>query len=106
MAYATRPMHDADSHIMEPADWLHPFLDVRTRERFPYVGNDGDEETTPVAYARRVRMDRAHQALQAADPERDTVPAIAARWGFPDPHRFATDYEQADRQSPGAVLRG
>lgn len=64
------------------------------------------EDTTPVAYARRVRMDRAHQALQAADPERDTVPAIAAQWGFPDPHRFATEYEQAYRQPPGAVLRG
>jgi AraC-like DNA-binding protein len=64
------------------------------------------EDTTPVAYARRVRMDRAHRALQAADPERDTVPAIAARWGFPDPHRFASEYEQAYRRPPGAVLRG
>ena len=61
---------------------------------------------TPVAYARRVRLDRAHRARQAADPERDTVPAIAARWGFADPHRFATEYEQAYRRSPGAVLRG
>ena len=24
--YATRPMHDADSHIMEPADWLLPYV--------------------------------------------------------------------------------
>ena len=64
------------------------------------------EDTTPVAYAWRVRMDRAHRALQAADPERDTVPAIAARWGFPDAHRFATEYQQAYRRPPGAVLRG
>jgi AraC-like DNA-binding protein len=64
------------------------------------------EDTTPVAYARRVRMDRAHRALQAADPERDTVPAIAARWGFPDAHRFATEYQQAYRRPPGEVLRG
>jgi AraC-like DNA-binding protein len=64
------------------------------------------EDTTPVAYARRVHMDRAHRALQAADPERDTVPAIAARWGFPNPRRFATEYEQAYRRPPGAVLRG
>jgi transcriptional regulator GlxA family with amidase domain len=51
-------------------------------------------------------MDRAHRALQAADPERDTVPAIAARWGFPDPQRFAAAYEQAYRRPPGTVLRG
>ena len=37
MPYATRPMHDADSHIMEPADWLHPYLDAPTRARFPLV---------------------------------------------------------------------
>jgi uncharacterized protein len=30
-------MHDADSHIMEPADWLHPYLDAATCERFPFV---------------------------------------------------------------------
>ena len=41
--YATRPMHDADSHIMEEPDWLHPYLDAATRERFPYVWSVGDE---------------------------------------------------------------
>jgi len=40
-------MHDADSHIMEPADWLHPYLDDRTRERFPRVWTDANEDTTP-----------------------------------------------------------
>jgi AraC-like DNA-binding protein len=64
------------------------------------------DDTTPLDYARRVRMDRAHRALQAADPERDALPEIAARWGFSDPHRFATAYEHAYRQPPGAVLRG
>ncbi len=36
-------MHDADSHIMEEPDWLHPYLDTATRERFPYVWSVGDE---------------------------------------------------------------
>ena len=36
-------MHDADSHIMEEPDWLHPYLDAATRERFPYVWGQGDE---------------------------------------------------------------
>ncbi len=63
------------------------------------------DDTTPMGYARRVRMDRAHRALQAADPERETVPEIAARWGFPNPHRFAAEYEQVHGQPPGAVLR-
>ncbi|HEX5095441.1 MAG TPA: amidohydrolase family protein [Acidimicrobiia bacterium] len=37
MAYAYRPMHDADSHIMEEPDWLHPYLDAATKSRFPHV---------------------------------------------------------------------
>jgi uncharacterized protein len=36
-------MHDADSHIMEEADWLHPYLDRASRDRFPYVWSEGDE---------------------------------------------------------------
>ncbi len=36
-------MHDADSHIMEEPDWLHPYLDRATRDRFPYVWSVGDE---------------------------------------------------------------
>ena len=53
------------------------------------------QDTTPMAYAQRVRMERAHRDLQAADPAGpDPVPAIAARWGFADPRRFASAYQQ------------
>jgi AraC-like DNA-binding protein len=52
-------------------------------------------DTTPTAYARRVRMERAHREIQSADPAgRDTVHTIAARWGFADPGRFATEYQE------------
>jgi AraC-like DNA-binding protein len=67
------------------------------------------QDTTPTAYARRVRMERAHRQLQAADPAdpagRDTVAAIAARWGFADPSRFATEYQQTYHHAPGETLR-
>ena len=33
MPYAHRPMHDADSHVMETPDWLHPHADAKTREK-------------------------------------------------------------------------
>jgi AraC-like DNA-binding protein len=65
------------------------------------------EDTTPTEYARRVRMERAHQDLQAADPTgRDTVPGIAAQWGFTDPGRFATAYQETYRRTPAETLRG
>jgi AraC-like DNA-binding protein len=38
--------------------------------------------TTPLEYLRRVRLDRAHRDLHAADPAVDTVMAIAGRWRF------------------------
>jgi AraC-like DNA-binding protein len=64
------------------------------------------QDTTPTAYARRVRMERAHRELQAADPAgRDAVPAIAAHWGFADPSRFATAYEQTYSHPPSQTLR-
>jgi AraC-like DNA-binding protein len=64
------------------------------------------QDTTPTAYARRMRMERAHRDLQAADPAgSDTVPTVAARWGFADPGRFATAYEQTYSRPPGQTLQ-
>ncbi len=63
-------MHDADSHIMEPADWLHPYLDARTRERFPLVWNDANEDTTPldaVERAAAMHRDPSYRADDAAE---------------------------------------
>jgi predicted TIM-barrel fold metal-dependent hydrolase len=55
-------MHDADSHIMEPADWLHPYLDTKTRERFPYVwanvdGHEGEKDPVAIATAKHYDLD-------------------------------------------------
>jgi transcriptional regulator GlxA family with amidase domain len=64
------------------------------------------QDTTPDAYARLVRMERVHRDLQDADPAgRDTVPAIAVRWGFADPGRFAGAYQQAYSRPPDETLR-
>src|SRR5580765_3245293 len=67
--YATRPMHDADSHIMEPADWLHPYLDASTRARFPKVWTDANEDTTPgdaVERAKALHHDPSYRAEDEA----------------------------------------
>lgn len=61
---------------------------------------------SPTGYLRRVRLDRAHRELQAADPTRGaTVAAIAAVWGFPNPSRFAGLYRQAYGHPPSRTLR-
>ncbi len=61
--------------------------------------------TTPLEYLRRVRLDRAHQDLQRADPSVDTVTAIAGRWGFTHPGRFSMAYKRAFGTAPSRTLR-
>lgn len=62
--------------------------------------------TTPTAHLRRVRLDRAHHDLRTADPTRGaTVTAIAHRWGFSNPGRFATEYHAVYGHPPGHTLR-
>jgi AraC-like DNA-binding protein len=62
-------------------------------------------DTTPAGYLRRIRLDQAHRQLQAAAPERDSVTAVAYRWGFSSPSRFATYYRRAYGVQPSHTLR-
>lgn len=63
-------------------------------------------DTTPLAYLRRVRLEHAHRELRAADPQRgDTVEAIAAKWGFGNPSRFAAEHRGAYGELPSRTLR-
>jgi AraC-like DNA-binding protein len=61
-------------------------------------------DTTPTRYLRRVRLDNAHRQLLTADPERDTVTAVAYRWGFTSSSRFAAYYRTAYGVSPSSTL--
>ena len=61
--------------------------------------------TTPLEYLRRVRLDRAHRDLKAADPAHDTVTAIAGRWGFSHAGRFSLAYKAAFGTAPSHTLR-
>ncbi|MGX1809417.1 helix-turn-helix domain-containing protein [Nocardia sp. NPDC055321] len=61
---------------------------------------------TPMEYLRRLRLEQAHQDLLAATPgDGRTVAAVAARWGFPQPGRFAQLYIRAYGQPPSRTLR-
>jgi AraC-like DNA-binding protein len=61
---------------------------------------------TPMEYLRRVRLDRVHSELLAADPFGDTtVTDIATRWGFCNHSRFAARYRRAYGATPHDTLR-
>src|SRR5260221_12504018 len=62
--YATRPMHDADSHIMEPPAWLEPPLEAKYRAKLPALGPADDSsrqgfDVDPVRRAHAIPQDRA-----------------------------------------------
>jgi len=61
--------------------------------------------TTPLGYLRRVRLERAHQQLLSADPDRTTVTAVAADWHFTNASRFSGYYRAAYGVSPAQTLR-
>ena len=63
-------------------------------------------DTTPMAYLRLVRLERAHAELRAAHPRGTTVAAVAHRWGFTHVSRFAQAYRRTYGRPPGATLRG
>jgi uncharacterized protein len=66
-------MHDADSHIMEPADWLHPYLDPKVRDRFPLVWTAADEDTTPIDAVEKATAMHRDPAYRAEDASQITL---------------------------------
>lgn len=50
-------------------------------------------DTTPAESLRRARLDGAHRELQSGAPS--TVAAVARRWGFSHPSRFAAAYRES-----------
>lgn len=85
--------------IGELADSVH--ISVRTLEQ----GFRRHLDTSPHAYLRGVRLQRARQDLLAGDPAEHTVAQVAYRWGFHHLGRFAQTYRSRFGELPAATLR-
>lgn len=59
----------------------------------------------PMAHLRRIRLERAHLDLLAADPARGSVANVACRWGFTHLGRFAAVYRERYGCPPSHTLR-
>lgn len=58
-----------------------------------------------LGYLHRVRLERARNALQAADPTTGaTVDSIATHWGFPNTSEFSATYHDVYGQQPSHTL--
>lgn len=65
----------------------------------------GELDTTPMAYLRRLRLERAREDLITARSGRVTVSEVAARWGFLHVSRFASAYAERFGELPSATVR-
>jgi AraC-like DNA-binding protein len=62
-------------------------------------------DTTPMAYLRQLRLEKAHNELAAAEPGTLTVTEVATHWGFLHLSRFAATYASAFGEHPSTTLR-
>jgi AraC-like DNA-binding protein len=96
-----------DDHAGEPIGLTEIAAAARAGTRTVQEAFRRHLDTTPMAYLRRVRLERVHRELQAADPTAGgTVAEIAARWGFAHHGRFAALYQGCYGHAPSATLRG
>jgi AraC-like DNA-binding protein len=89
-----RPIRAAD--IADAAGVSGPTL---AREFRRHLG------TSPVAYARGCRLDRAYQHLTGADRRETSVASVATRWGFTHLGEFAAAYARRFGERPSETLR-
>ena len=88
----------------EPWTAVRLAIEVHLSVRALQEGFRRDLDTTPMTYLREVRLRRAHEALQEADPSTTTVGAIAVGFGILHMGRFATAYRAAFGEPPSATL--
>ncbi len=105
-AVVRRAMAFIDAHAGQPITLTDIALATGVVPRTLQYAFRRHRDTTPTAYLRRVRLTRAHEDLLAAQPgDGTTVAAVAARWGYARPHRFAAAYRQEYGQPPATALR-
>jgi len=60
--------------------------------------------TTPMAFVKQERLNKARRLLEQADPSTATVAGIARRCGFTHMGQFSLDYKRSVGESPSETL--
>ena len=102
-----RALSFIDEHASDPITLSEIATAARLSPRGLQAAFRRHVDTTPLAYLRSVRMERAHRELQSADQSDGvSVAAVAARWGFTHLGRFAIEYRRRFGVYPSQTLRG
>lgn len=112
----SQPRAEGGSRVAELRDWLEANhgTGVRTSDMARHLGLSVRQlqavvqsrtGMSPSQLLREVRLQRAHAALRAANPEVDTVARIAHACGFAHLGRFSQYYRARFGESPSIDLR-
>jgi AraC-like DNA-binding protein len=100
-----RAIAHMEEHLSEPLTLADVAAAARMSPRGLQAAFARHLETTPMGHLRSLRLAAAHAELAESDPAAGvTVAAVAARWGFPHPGRFAADYRAAYGVPPRTTL--
>lgn len=93
------------AHIDEPLTVADLCTALRVSRRTLQYSFHDALDLNPVRFLRAMRLNGARRELKRADPERESVSEIAARWGFWHLSHFATDYRTLFYELPSETLR-
>lgn len=100
---ARRAAEYCREHYAEPLEVADLARIAHVSERTLFAAFRQEFGTTPARWLRRFRLERAREALCAADAA--NVAAVAVAHGFGHVGRFAADYRRAFGESPSQTLR-
>ena len=102
--YVKRAEAYIEAHFADPLSLADIAAQAGVSARSLQNGFQNFRNTTPMAFLRSVRLQRAHRALLAADPGTDRVTEIALACGFNHMGEFATAYRRTFGETPKQTL--
>jgi AraC-like DNA-binding protein len=93
-----------DEHLDQPLTVPMIAAAVAVSPRTLHLAFQQRREYTPSGYVRKARLDAVRRDLRSADASVTTVAAVARRWGFGNPGRFAAQYRAEFGRNPSTDL--
>ena len=105
LAGARRAADFIDAHLQDDIGLREIVSICGTSPRSLYRAFERLHGTSPIAYLRERRLEKAHAELVAADPRSVRVTDVALRWGFAHLSEFALRYRARYGCLPSQTLR-
>ncbi len=103
--YVRRAEEYIDAHAGEVISMTDLVRVANVSARSLYEGFRRFRRTTPMAFVKWLRLERAHADLATERPGATTVAAVAARYGFAHLGHFAAVYRRKYGEAPSETLR-